>query len=208
MTLLAVDGDSDAAVVEARPGAATARLAGLPPVVRRSAVMVPVTGLDHLIGGWRDRHDPSAAVGVPAHVTLLYPFVPGADIGRAVPVLRTVFADVRAGQFNLGHVGVFPWVTWLAPEPVELFRDLTRRLIDRFPACRPYDGAFGVPTPHATVIDHSTREGDYDGYADAHRRFVAGIETSLPVTVPFTEIRLIVEHDDGMWSTHTTFGLR
>jgi hypothetical protein len=40
-----------------------------------SAVVVPVPEAEPRVGALRTALDPSAALGVPAHVTILYPFV-------------------------------------------------------------------------------------------------------------------------------------
>ena len=64
------------------PSAHRIRFAGGPPsrggrqaVAGESAIIVPVQ-VPVAVGRLRDRMDPSAAQGVPAHVTLLYPFMP------------------------------------------------------------------------------------------------------------------------------------
>lgn len=51
-----------------------------------SALIVRVPEAEPLVGTFRDRFDPVARLGVPAHITLLYPFEPPADID--VQVLR------------------------------------------------------------------------------------------------------------------------
>lgn len=43
-------------------------------IVLESALVVLVPEAEALVKSFRDRHDPSAAAGVPAHITLLYPF--------------------------------------------------------------------------------------------------------------------------------------
>ena len=54
---------------------------------------------------FRDRYDPSAAVGVPAHITLLYPFKPPNEVSSAVlDKLRARFARFAAIQFSLSSV--------------------------------------------------------------------------------------------------------
>ena len=45
------------------------------PMAAESAVLVPVPEAERAVGGHRDRLDRAAAWGVPAHVTVLYPFV-------------------------------------------------------------------------------------------------------------------------------------
>ena len=47
-----------------------------------SALVVLVPEADPLVGPFRSFFDPSAALGVPAHVTLLYPFVEPAEDRR------------------------------------------------------------------------------------------------------------------------------
>ena len=45
----------------------------------RSALIVAVPEVEPLVGDWRSRYD-NATLGVPAHVTLLFPFVPAAQL--------------------------------------------------------------------------------------------------------------------------------
>ena len=61
----------------------------------QSAVILPVPEADAVIGEWRRRLDRSAAWGVPAHVTLLFPFVAPADIDARV---LAAVADAIAGN--------------------------------------------------------------------------------------------------------------
>ena len=42
-----------------------------------SALVVLVPEAEAVVGRLRHRYDPSAAVGIPAHITLNYPFLPG-----------------------------------------------------------------------------------------------------------------------------------
>ena len=49
----------------------------------RSAVVVPGPAVESAVSSWRDRLDRSAAQGMPAHITALYPFRPGAHDYRS-----------------------------------------------------------------------------------------------------------------------------
>ena len=49
-----------------------------------SALMVLVPEAESLVKPFRDRYDPSAAAGVPAHITLLYPFKHPDEIDQTV----------------------------------------------------------------------------------------------------------------------------
>jgi hypothetical protein len=48
-----------------------------------SAVLLCVPEAEALVGTWRQQHDPSAARGVPAHVPLLYPFLPAGQVDES-----------------------------------------------------------------------------------------------------------------------------
>ena len=63
-----------------------------------SAIIVPVT-VPVAVNRLRDRMDPSAAQGVPAHVTLIYPFMPPDglkdDVRRRI---EQIIAAAKAGK--------------------------------------------------------------------------------------------------------------
>ena len=62
----------------------------------RSALIVAVPEAEPLVHEWRLRYD-NAELGIPAHVTLIFPFVPAEEIGEElVAELRELFA-ARAG---------------------------------------------------------------------------------------------------------------
>ena len=48
------------------------------------SLMIVVPEAERLVKPFREKYDPSAAVGVPAHITLLYPFKPPAEINETV----------------------------------------------------------------------------------------------------------------------------
>lgn len=116
-----------------------------------SALVVPVPAAEPLVQAWRDLHDPSAAAGMPAHVTVLYPFAPV----RALDVLEDDLASVAAGlpsfAFRLERLGRFPGVLYLAPEPAAPFVQMTRTIAERWPQYQPYAGAFDDVVPHLTI---------------------------------------------------------
>ena len=54
----------------------------------RSALIVNVPEADPVVGEWRERYD-NARLGIPAHITLLFPFVPSEELDG------TLFADLH-----------------------------------------------------------------------------------------------------------------
>jgi len=100
----------------------------------------------------RLRHDPMAASGVPAHVTLLFPFLATDDLTPAIRRrLARIASQVRPFTVRFDGTGRFPGVLWLAPEPTAPFVELTERLAGAFPDHPPYEGAHDDIIPHLTV---------------------------------------------------------
>jgi 2'-5' RNA ligase len=119
---------------------------------RQSAILVPVPEADSVVGEWRLRYDPVAAAGVPAHVTLVVPWIPPDQIGSGdLEALANEVARVKAFDFSLTHVDWFSRrVLWVAPEPVGPFLALTSRLAERFDT-PPWENEFDEVIPHLTV---------------------------------------------------------
>ena len=111
----------------------------------RAALVVLVPAADPIVGSLRRLHDPIAAHGVPAHVTVLFPFLTaatacGGEVGAAV---SAAVAAVRPFEAAFATVGRFPGgVVWLGPRDGAPFVYLTRALMRAFPGVLPYGGAF------------------------------------------------------------------
>ena len=166
------------------------------PVATESAVLVAVPEAEPLVGHHRAELDWAARWGVPAHVTVLYPFVPPALIDD--DVLARLCAAVRGtGRFT-AHWREVRWfgedVTWLAPEPESRFRALTEAVFAAFPEHPPYEGQFEDVVPHLTIGDQGTL---------AQRRSAAAdVAARLPLTSDVTEVLLMVGTDQpGAWRT-------
>lgn len=104
-----------------------------------SALVVLVPESDAVVGSFRDRYDPSAAEGVPAHITLLYPFKsPDAIDDATLRKLSNCFLGHGPIQFSLSAMRRLPTaVLYLAPQPDEPFRQLTLAIWSLFPQFRP-----------------------------------------------------------------------
>ena len=89
---------------------------------------------------------------MPAHVTLLYPFM---DPVRFGPTQRGRLAGVIREfprlELSFRKVGRFPEVLWLAPEPAERLVEMVRAIAAAFPDYPPYGGQFDSIVPHVTV---------------------------------------------------------
>ena len=157
----------------------------------QSAILIPVPQADSVVGRWRYEYDPVAVAGVPAHVTLVVPWLPPDEIGQSdLAELEEELADVRAFDFTLARVDWFGRrVLWVAPEPVEPFLKLTHRLADRFHT-PPWDDEFDEVVPHLTVAHAS------DGVELVP--VAADVATRLPLKCRAQEIWVMVG-GGGRW---------
>jgi 2'-5' RNA ligase len=162
----------------------------------RTALVALVPEAEQLVQAHRDRHDPTAKTGMPAHVTVLYPWLPVDALDAAsLADLDQVLGRVSAFHVTFGEFGRFPRTLWLAPRPAEPFLALTGAVTERWPECPPYGGEFESVVPHLTVGDAV----DPDALADV----VADVAPGLPVTSRIEEVALMTPDGGGYWQQHS-----
>jgi 2'-5' RNA ligase len=117
-----------------------------------TALICRVPESERYIGRYRERYDPPARRRVPAHVTILYPFMPLQDVdANVVAELARIAAGVPCFDFRLRETRRFPVSLYLAPEPDHSFAALTQAVHRAFPDFPPFAGKFDVVVPHVTV---------------------------------------------------------
>jgi len=164
----------------------------------QSAVLVPVPEAERAVSRHRARLDGAAARGVPAHVTVLYPFVPPSEItAGTLTALAGAVASVGAFECEFGVTAWFGQdVMWLAPRPDAPFRALTRAVWSAFPGYPPYGGGYDDVIPHLTVGDRPA-----GGVADL-RAAEAEVRAALPVTAQVSRVWLMTGGTaPGSWRT-------
>ncbi|MGI5155082.1 2'-5' RNA ligase family protein [Microbispora sp. CA-102843] len=167
--------------------------------IGETALVVEVPSAEPLVRGLRERYDSSAAYGMPAHVTVLYPFLPRERLDDGVlAALRELFAARRPFEVVFGGVGRFPGVLYLAPEPDGPLRELTEAVAGRWPEAPPYGGGFGDVVPHLTVAEGLG--GEVDGGV------AADLASGLPVTTLVSGVTLRV-FDGESWRAEGFFPL-
>jgi 2'-5' RNA ligase len=142
----------------------------------RTALIVPVPEAE----GYYDLGN-----GVPPHITVLFPFVDGAEVDEAA--LRDLLGRFPAFDFVLDRLEHFETgVPWLRPNPPAPFTDLSAAVWERWPDHPPYEGEHDELIPHVTV----TRE-----------------DAPLPIEAHATEVWLIEEQPGGRWERRLTIPL-
>jgi len=157
---------------------------------RRTALIVEVPEAEPVVGELRLQHDRSAALGVPAHITILFPFADAAAVDE--DALAQLFGRFPAFDFTLDRVERFDTgIVWLHPEPSFRFVDLTAAIAERWPEHPPYEGEFDEPIPHLTVSETPI-----------------DFQPALPIAARAHEVTLIEEDEStGRWSRRRSFPL-
>lgn len=148
----------------------------------RTALIVPVPEAEPQVRDLRLAHDRSAARGVPAHVTILFPFLDTEELDEAA--LADLISRFPAFDFELDRVEQFPdGSTWLRPTPSRPFLDLTAAVWQRWPKHPPYEGLHDEVIPHLTLSETAI-----------------DVRMELPIAARAREVTLIEEEPSGEWT--------
>ena len=166
-----------------------------------TGLILRVPEVEPAIGRWRAQYDSVAPLGVPAHVTVLYPWIPAGmltdDDYRAVADIAAAMDPI---ELTFAAVGRFPEVLWLDPQPRRPILALIAAVSARWPDYPPYGGQYGdEPVPHLTVADATD--------PDRLGPVVADIERALPIHARVEELSLVVRRENG-WALDRSFPFR
>lgn len=167
-----------------------------------TAFVVQVPSAEGLVSELRNRLDPTVQLGVPAHISILVPFM---DPGHITPAVlakaQAALMEIPSFEFTLRRVGRFPTTAYLAPEPSEPFVAMTAALVGAFPEFPPYGGEHAVVIPHLTVAQ-----------ADAESATLAALELEERlradghVEATCTSV-VLLENSTGRWEKLHVFDL-
>lgn len=163
-----------------------------------TGVVVAVPGADRIVGDVRRRYVADSE-GLPAHVTVLFPWLPLDSLdSQQLDRLAMVAAALEPFEAQLCGVGRFPATVWLKPTPAERFVAMTNAIWREWPDYPPFQGQFDEVVPHLTVAD---------GQAEAVLDEVQGTLASMPpLTFQVTELALLT-FDGLVWRHLEAFRL-
>jgi 2'-5' RNA ligase len=166
-----------------------------------TALICRVPEAERYIARYRDRYDPSARRNVPAHVTVLYPFLPPAQIDDGVlERLRDIARAVPCFAYRLARTERFPVALYLAPDPGAPYAALTDSVFQAFPDYPPFEGKFDTVVPHVTV-------------AHGDEPLLCEIDVELRISLPAGGIParchelVLIENSSGRWEQMHAFPL-
>ena len=168
----------------------------------QSGLVVLVPEAEPAVAGHRLVLDLNAALGVPAHVTVLFPFVPPDQIDAGVLArLRALFARSEPFDYRFARTAWFDdAVLWLAPDDPEPFRALTEAVHEAFPAHPPFGGLFEEVVPHLTI--------GYGADRAALRAAEQAVVARLPIRGRAGAVVLLSQGEaSGRWTRTAAFPL-
>jgi 2'-5' RNA ligase len=147
-------------------------------------------------------HADSVAMGIPLHVTLLYPFAPPERVDEEG--LAAFFAERDAFTLTLVGLAEWPRVVYAVPEPRNELLAIMRALWERFPDYPPYEGEIPEPLPHATLAELEPGESLVEVVAGIRAR----TQSLFLLACDVRDIALLEEHEPSRWRERRRFPLR
>lgn len=162
--------------------------------------MVLVPEAEPVVSGVRARHDPSVQLGVPAHVTLLFPFMPPEAVSASIQgSLRSLFGRFESFSVCFAEACRWPQEAYLTPQPYEPFIALTLGIAAAFPQYPPYEGRHAKIVPHLTVAQGSVAAAE-----QGVREIAAALAEAGPIQ-SICRAATLLENSSGRWRVMHTF---
>jgi 2'-5' RNA ligase len=140
---------------------------------------------------------------VPAHITLLYPFIPPSLIdARQILELGELFADTPSLDISFNEIRRWPKVLYLHPSPSAPVIALMGRIMDAYPIYPPYGRENLEAVPHLTVA-----QADHPHMLDEIGRLFNQAAVNVLPIVAHIEYASLAQKRAGSWEITHRFPL-
>lgn len=155
-------------------------------------------------GSYRAQHDPSAAMGMPAHITVIWPFKHPDEIAADVMArIAAITATQPCFNVSFHQIAAFDKTAlFLTPEPSWPFLQLTSAVWRAYPEFPPYGGIHAELIPHLTIGQFD----DEQTFEQISTKVELTAKRALPLTALLTQLCLM-EQIDGIWRRRHAFSL-
>lgn len=141
---------------------------------------------------------------MPAHLTVLFPFVPGREVDEALlEQVRGLLASIPPIDFALASVESWPGTAFLTPEPAAPLVALIDRVREAFPELPLYGDPSLDPAPHVTIAT----EPDGERLERLVEELRGSLAAQLPLACRADAVWLMLEQADGSWERAASFPL-
>ena len=171
-----------------------------------TVLLIPVPQVEITVGKLRNKYDRSSHLGIPSHITVLFPFMQSERIdNKVINQLKLVFGNIRSFEYKLSKVFNFPGVIYLQPNPRQSFIKLTKEVFKLFPKYPPYEGKFPKINPHLTLVDFSYTKKAVDNFDKIKYEIKKDMALKLPIKTTANCVWLMERRKTGQWHIHTKF---
>ena len=146
------------------------------------------------------KYAPDTLSRVPAHLTILYPFVGYERLNGACTKLRAICADIAPFEITMSGYDSFPLTAYMNPRDPAPILAVFKKIFAEFPECPPYGGSFGDELhPHMTV-------GEFRSEAEQR---AAVLPTYAPLTFRADKLHVMygIDREPLPWLTHAVIPL-
>jgi 2'-5' RNA ligase len=169
-----------------------------------TALIVLIPEAESLVGPYRTRYDPVAPLGMPAHVTLMFPFLDcEALTAPSRDQLRAALAELPTFDYEFRSTGAFPGVLYMRPEDQNPFVEAISVVRKLFPQLEPYGDRMLAPVPHLTVA-HASSEAVLE---EIRESFESELAKHGPVSGTAVAATLM-RHTGTLWESADSFPFR
>ncbi len=166
------------------------------PTPGQTGLVIPVPAADALLASVGARYPGTVRDGVPAHVSLLYPFVVAAELDdRITAVCNELVIDQVPIPVDFGECYRRGGFVALRPDPSDGLMELMSKARRRWPAVVPYGGVYGDVEPHLTVAMRCSEQ--------TAMRIEQEVTAELPICAELREAWLLVF--EGQWTLRGRF---
>ena len=164
-----------------------------------TALIVEVPESEAIVSQYRLKFDEVASRGLPAHITILFPFIPIEGISESlVTELQSLFRETNVFPFQLSNWERFDTALWLRPFPEDPFRQITEKIYERFPDYPPYEGKHTEIQPHLTVAQFTPPDSQNPEWSQIEQ----STQAELPIECVAKGLSLYICDQSGHWKRH------
>lgn len=164
----------------------------------QTALVLLVPAADPLLAAVAARYPNRVRGGVPAHLTVLYPFVPAAKLDMSViEACAQIAGDIAPTSVRFSRCHVRPGLIYLVPEPPGQIQRLLKSVQARWPVLPPYGGKYADAPAHVSIA----LGADAVDQAAIFRL----VDSLLPITCQFPELHVVALDEEKGWETRKRF---
>jgi hypothetical protein len=162
----------------------------------QTGLVIPVPGADALLGSVGARYPGTVRAGLPAHVSLLYPFVVVAELDeRVTTALHELFVEQVSIPVDFVECYRRGGFVALRPDPSDGLTELLSKTHRRWPDVVPYAGVYRDLEPHLTVAMGCSEQ--------MAMRIEQEVTAELPICAELREAWLLAF--EGQWKLRDRF---